>query len=125
MKIIPQTLNKNLFSNTFNRVAFNVSSFLPTSEIKDLESSYMDLMDNVTKIIERSILKLGNYSMNFICVCVCYLKSLLLILIENNEGGAEDDLEYDALVGVSYFLFTTTEFILFFIKTFFFYLFNI
>lgn len=58
----PQTLNKNLFSYTFNRVAFNVSSFLPTSETKDLESSYMDLMDNVTKMIEKSILKLGNYS---------------------------------------------------------------
>lgn len=53
--------------------------------------------------------------MNFvyICVCVCKLKSLLLILIENNEGGAEDDLEYDALVGVSNFLFTITEYTIF------------
>lgn len=48
----------------YYRVGFSVSSFLPTSDTKDLEITYKDLMDNVTQMIEKCISKMGNFNIH-------------------------------------------------------------
>lgn len=53
------------------RIGFSVSSFLPTSDTKDLEVTYKDLMDNVTQMIEKFISKMGNYN-NHIYIYIKY-----------------------------------------------------
>lgn len=42
-----------------HRLKFNVSSFLPTAECKEIETSYKDLMDNISKLINIIISKIG------------------------------------------------------------------
>ncbi|VVC38906.1 Hypothetical protein CINCED_3A010546, partial [Cinara cedri] len=60
------------------RLGFNVSSFLPTSETKEIEVSYKDLMDNISKMIDKIISKK-----------------------DNKEDEAEDELSYETLIGDS------------------------
>ncbi|XP_026813851.1 (E3-independent) E2 ubiquitin-conjugating enzyme-like [Rhopalosiphum maidis] len=44
------------------RLGFNISSCLPTSEYKEIETWYKDLMDNISKLINKIISRIDNKS---------------------------------------------------------------
>ncbi|XP_022179358.1 (E3-independent) E2 ubiquitin-conjugating enzyme UBE2O-like [Myzus persicae] len=62
------------------RLGFNVSSFLPTSEYKQIESWYKDLMDNISKLINKIISRIDSKEK------------------EEGELAEEEELSYETLI---------------------------
>jgi len=53
--------NKNLFNVKLNRLGFNVSSLLATSESTSLTASYNVVVNTATKLVDKIVSGIGNY----------------------------------------------------------------
>jgi hypothetical protein len=72
---------------------------LLTSETREIETSYKELMENVSKMIDKIISRISNSYILF--KIINYYLWLYYLITGNNRGGAEEELSYETLIGVS------------------------